>query len=375
VTGRALRILVQTRDFPPQSGGIAQVAWRLSCALAAAGHEVEVHATPGGDPPAPPPGVPLTIRALPPRLLPGAFREFCERGRPDLVVAIHWKAGRHSASACRTLGIPFCVVLHGKEVSERRGWLRRRRLARVLRLAARVVCVSRFTATTAAEGFGLPDGNVVVIPPGVDVERYGPGEPSPDLRARYGLGEGPVLLTVGRVVERKGHDMVIRALSRVIVTHPDARYVICGGGAEEDVGRLRALAAAEGVTDLVVFAGHVPEEDVADLYRCCSVCVMPSRILPNGDAEGFGITYLEAGACGKPVIGGRQAGVLDAIVDGQTGLLVDPRDPRAIGDAVVHILDDPDLAAAMGEAGRARVLSSFTWARIASRYLALLHDA
>jgi phosphatidylinositol alpha-1,6-mannosyltransferase len=128
------------------------------------------------------------------------------------------------------------------------------------------------------------------------------------------------------------------------------------------------------VADATVFAGHVPEEDVAELYRSCAVCVMPSRILPGGDSEGFGITYLEAGACARPVVGGRQAGVVDAIVHGETGLLVDPQDPGAIADAVVRLLDDPDLARRMGEGGRARVLAEFTWSSIARRYLALLED-
>ena len=370
-----LRILVQTRDFPPQSGGIAQVAWRLAAALAALDHEVAVHATPGGTPPPPPPGAPFTVRALARGEVDRAFSEYAAVEFPDLVIAVHWKAARRSAVACRRLGVPSFVVVHGKEVSERRGWLRRRRLGRVLGAATRVVCVSRYTARTAADGFGLSDGKAVVIPPGVDVERYQPGEPAPDLRDRYGLGTGPVLLTVGRVVERKGHDMVIRALPSVLRAHPEARYVVCGGGAEPDVERLRALASAEGVAHAVVFAGHGPEADVADLYRCCAVCVMPSRILRNGDSEGFGITYLEAGACARPVVGGRQAGVLDAIVDGETGLLVDPEDPGAIADALLGLLDDPGRAGRMGEAGRERVLRDFTWERIARRYLALLEEA
>jgi phosphatidylinositol alpha-1,6-mannosyltransferase len=174
------------------------------------------------------------------------------------------------------------------------------------------------------------------------------------------------------MVERKGHDMVIRALPRLRGAHPDVRYVICGGGSEADVERLRALARSEGVSELVAFVGHVPEEDVADLYRSCAVCVMPSRILAGGDSEGFGITFLEAGACGRPVIGGRQAGVLDAVVDGETGLLVDPEDPGAIAEAIGGLLDDPQRARRMGEAGRARVLADFTWDRVAGRYLAQL---
>jgi phosphatidylinositol alpha-1,6-mannosyltransferase len=100
---------------------------------------------------------------------------------------------------------------------------------------------------------------------------------------------------------------------------------------------------------------------------------MPSRILEKkGDTEGFGITFIEAGACGKPVIGGDQAGVVDAIVHGETGFLVDPSDPAAVADALNRLLDDPALARTMGEAGRRRVEAAFTWDRVAARYLALL---
>ena len=365
-----LRILVQSRDFPPQSGGIAQVAYRLSAALARLGHDVEAHATPDGTLPEPPPEAPFVMRAFTPNALAAAFRDYLARGRPDLVVAVHWKAARGSGSLCRKLGIPLLVVVHGKEVSERRGWLRRRRLGRVLRAAQRVICVSRFTASTAVEGFGLPEERVRMIPLGLDVERYGPADPPAGFRDRYGLGAGPVLLTVGRVVERKGHDMVIRALPRVAAAHPDVKYVVCGGGSPGELDRLRALAEAEGVEDRVVFAGHVPEEDLRGLSRPCGGCVTPSPRRAGGAPDRFGITYLEAGACARPVIGGREAGVVDAVVDGETGYLVDPRDPAAIADAIDAILADPALARAMGEAGRARVLEGFTWDRIAERYLA-----
>jgi phosphatidylinositol alpha-1,6-mannosyltransferase len=127
-----------------------------------------------------------------------------------------------------------------------------------------------------------------------------------------------------------------------------------------------------GLSAHVRFTGHVPAADVVEMYRACAVCVMPSRIIEKkGDTEGFGITFIEAGACGKPVIGGREAGVVDAIVDGETGLLVDPADPAAVADALNRILGDPGLARAMGEAGRLRVEAGFTWDAIARRYLAL----
>jgi phosphatidylinositol alpha-1,6-mannosyltransferase len=164
--------------------------------------------------------------------------------------------------------------------------------------------------------------------------------------------------------------MVVRALPAVVEHHPGLRYVVCGHPSEPFTSRLRALVDELGLSAHVVFTGHVPEEDVVGLYRACDVTVMPSRILEEkGDSEGFGITYLEANACAKPVIGGRQAGVLDAIVDEETGFLVDPMSTREIAAAIRTLVEDPDRARRMGEAGLARVEADFTWTAIARRYL------
>jgi phosphatidylinositol alpha-1,6-mannosyltransferase len=160
-----------------------------------------------------------------------------------------------------------------------------------------------------------------------------------------------VVLTVGRRVERPGHDLVIRALTAL--EEQSVRYVIAGTGPEE--GRLRRLVEALGVRDRVLFTGHVPDEDLPGLYAACDVFVMPSRALGARDGiEGFGTVFLEAGACAKPVIGGWSGGVSEAVEDGVTGLLVDPHDPEALAEALRRLLRDPELRRRMGEAGRTR---------------------
>ncbi|MGD8279156.1 MAG: glycosyltransferase family 4 protein, partial [Gemmatimonadota bacterium] len=269
--------------------------------------------------------------------------------------------------------VPLFTVLHAKEVTERIPLPLLFMIRRLLARSGRIICVSRFTADAARARFGLPAEKVTVIHPGVDPAIYHPAPPAPGFRARYGLGHGPVILTMARVIARKGHDVVVRALPAVLARHPEAVYVVCGKPFEPFASRLKALVSGMGLEGHVRFTGHVPAADVADMYRACDVCVMPSRILARkGDTEGFGITFIEAGACAKPVIGGREAGVVDAIVDGDTGLLVDPSDPAAVAGALNRILDDPALAESMGEAGRRRVEEAFTWDRIARRYLALL---
>jgi phosphatidylinositol alpha-1,6-mannosyltransferase len=180
-----------------------------------------------------------------------------------------------------------------------------------------------------------------------------------------------MILTVGNLVERKGHDMVISALPEVQKVIPDVTYLVVGDGRYRS--NLEQLAVTRGVRDRVVFAGQVPEKELPEIYSLCDVFVMPARErLDECDVEGFGLVYLEANACGKPVIGGRSGGIPDAIVDGVTGLLVDPHDPIEIANALIQLLRDRELSTKMGHEGRKRVVRDFTWERIARQVQGIL---
>lgn len=376
-----MRILIVTRDFPPYHGGVAQVAYGLADALHGMGHDIEVHCTyrPGLSPP--PHEFPFPLSYVAER--PGRAGEHATFGRaladyrrrgglPDRVIAVHWKAVRGTSGRLRRWGVPLHLVLHALEITEPTPWLKRLVKRRVFRRADQVVSVSRFTADEVVRRFGVPAERVHVIHPGVDLDVYRPGEPAEGFRERYGIAKNKVLATVARVIERKGHDMVVRAMPRVLERHPDAQYVICGREFEPFATALRAEVDDLGLNDVVRFLGHVPAEDVPEVHRACTLSVMPSRVIADrGDTEGFGITYLEAGACGKPVIGGDQAGVVDAIVHEETGLLVNPNDPDAVADAILRLLDDPDEAQAFGRAGLRRARETFGWTAIARQYLEL----
>jgi phosphatidylinositol alpha-1,6-mannosyltransferase len=174
------------------------------------------------------------------------------------------------------------------------------------------------------------------------------------------------VLTVGNLVERKGHDMVIQALAQVIRQVPGTTYLVVGDGPYRD--HLDRLARAAGVRDRVVFAGRVDADRLPDIYALCDVFVMPSRIRPTErDVEGFGLVFLEANACGKPVIGGRTGGIPEAIVDGKTGFLVEPESVPDIAGRLATVLTDPELAAEMGRQGRSRVQTGFSWVDAAAR--------
>ena len=293
----------------------------------------------------------------------------CLRHRVGMVhCAVALPDGMTGLLLKRTLGLPYVQYVFGLEIARPalEPWTRER-LGWVLQNADRVVAISRATADLAVRLGARPD-RVVFVPPGVDVETY---HPDPEAGARvhqqHGLDGRKVILTLGRLVARKGQDQVIRALPRVLEAVPQAVYLIAGSGPDRE--RLERLAEEVGVADRVIFAGRVPDGEVVAYYNGADVVAMPSREEPEtGDVEGFGMVFLEANACGKPVVGGRSGGVVDAVADGVTGFLVDPHDPADLAARLVTLLQDPDLARRMGEAGRERARREFAWGRLASRW-------
>lgn len=243
----------------------------------------------------------------------------------------------------------YVVSAHGIEVWEPLWWLRRLGL----RGAARVFANSRDTGHKLVDVQGVQRDRVTLLPPALDPifqERMSAG-----INGDVHLPSGLRLLTVARLAatERgKGIEDVLQALPQVLKVVPDAWYVVVGDG--DDRARLELKAKELGVADHTVFAGWVPERELIGYYQACDVYVMPSR------KEGFGIVFLEAMACGKPVIGGNHAGTPDLIRDGVTGYLVNHGDVRALADRLGRILADSELRARMGRAARQWVHERYT---------------
>ena len=175
-----------------------------------------------------------------------------------------------------------------------------------------------------------------VIPNCIDLKRFTPGPPPAYLRERYGLGEAPVILTLSRLPKQelgKGHDEVLEALPALLETHPTLTYVVAGTG--PDAQRLRIKAGLLGVADHVVFTGYVPEDEKIDHYRMADAFVMPGR------TEGFGIVYLEALACGIPVVASSADASAEAVRYGELGEVVDPDDPASVKRGILHALQTP----------------------------------
>jgi len=262
----------------------------------------------------------------------------------------------------KVLGWPYIVFTYAKEITETFSMERLHRYRqRTLLEAERVVTISQYTRQELIR-LGVEPDRIIIAPPGVDADYFQPNrEAGEHIRSLYGLGEKPILLTVARLIPRKGHDRVIEAMPFILQQVPEAIYVIVGEGPDEE--RLRKLVQSVGVGNRVAFIGSVPAADLLGWYNAADLMVMPNR-RENGDVEGFGIVFLEANACGKPVIGGRSGGVMDAIDDGESGCLVDPYDSQAVAKAAIRLLADPALAHRMGARGR-EWAKKFSWERAA----------
>lgn len=252
----------------------------------------------------------------------------------------------------RLFKMPYVVYLHGGEMASYMGFAVVRAAARSLVQNARTMVVNSAYTLRHFEGLGVHHPHAVILTVSVQTNHFRPTVDAQGVRTRYGLDGQKVILTVARLDDYKGHDMVIQALPHVREAAGPLRYLIVGRGREER--RLRLLANSLGCSQEVIFAGYVPESELPSVYAGCDVFVMPSRALPHGDFEGFGIVFLEAGACGKPVIGGRSGGVPEAVIDGVTGVLVNPTDVGEIADALARILLDHHEAARLGAQGRLR---------------------
>ncbi len=256
------------------------------------------------------------------------------------------------------LGIPYVVYVYGADLLEfkgRRFW--GDALRYILRRAHKIVAISEFTRRVAID-CGADVQRVSIIHPSLDLARFTKEVDRRMVREQYGWQTHKTVLSVGRLVERKGQDTVIRALAQVSERVPNVRYVIGGSGPYRD--ELVKIAHEYGVSERVEFLGFVDENELAQRYAAADVFATVSReIDESGEVEGFGIVFLEANACGTAVLGGRSGGVEDAIADEYSGLLVDPNDIDAVAAVLVRLLQDDALRLRLGRDGRRRVFEQF----------------
>jgi len=212
---------------------------------------------------------------------------------------------------------------------------------------------------------------LVQISPGIDINYFSPKNPNPKLISKYKLEERRVVVCVARLVHRKGQDQLIKAMPSILEKYPDAILLIVGQGPIEQM--LRNSARQLGVTHKVIFTGRVPHSELTDYIRLGEIFAMPVRSRFAGfEVEGLGIVYLEASACGLPVVVGNSGGAKDAVIDQVTGLLVDGTNVDQISNVICELLADPVRGKAMGEAGRGWVISNWQLSTWSERFNNLL---
>lgn len=390
-----MKVLIYTHEFPPYLGGLATTSLKLAKGISGSGIEAVVLAPGYGRDDVEVdrrlgcrviriPGLGSKwIKALPHAdiLLGWLFLMLALRNeKPDVVLFITEEAeaagglvpGISFMPAVRVAGSGITTCFYGNRLLKR---MMRFPMRRLYGHAGIIIAVSKNTKQLL-ESVGVPGGRITVIYNGVGEELLSKGpdkEKLRGLRAKYGIHDGAkVILTVARVLPRKGQDMVIRALPTIKEEFPDVVYLVVGEGRFKE--KFGELAEDTGVGDSVIFTGGVNHDEIIDYIDLSDVFVMPSRYWDN-KIEGLPNALLEASARGKPVVAGNHGGSAEAVKNGVTGILVDPESVADIADAVTSLLRDPEKARMIGESGREMVRESHTEDGMINNYVNALKNA
>jgi D-inositol-3-phosphate glycosyltransferase len=301
-------------------------------------------------------------------------------GPPDIVHSHYWLSGWAGLEIKRKLGIPLANSFHTlgrvKDLTKRHdeapeSLVRLAAEYEVIEAADCVVASTPLEAEDLMSHYGADPARLCTSPPGVDHQVFAPGDRS-EARRRLGIGEGPLVLFVGRIQPLKGVDVALAAFARVLESHPGARLLVVGGpsgpAGRSEVHRLHAFVDDAGIGEAVRFLDPVPHADLVDLYRAADLLTLPSR------SESFGLVAAEAQACGLPVVAADVGGIPHVVSDGESGLLVEGWDPEDHAAAMIRILSDGPLADRLS-AGAVEWSERFSWEATANRFLELYEGA
>lgn len=289
-----------------------------------------------------------------------------------LVIGCWFNEASFWCEACRKFRVPYILAGYGLELLEELPESQAARRDEDFRSAAAVISISDAT-TELLLGMGVKKEKIRLIPPGIQPEELSPlpqDEAEETLR-KFGLVNERYVLFLGRLVRRKGVDLLIRAFAALGEELGEFKLAIAGTGPEEE--QLKQVCAELKAQGRVQFLGKVDQEAKRALYQSCALFVTANRPIEN-DMEGFGIVFLEAGVFGKAVIGGDNGGVPDAVVNGKTGILVDTsRDEVQLREALAKLLNSPELRRQLGRNGRERALKEFDWTVLKDRFIDLAY--
>jgi glycosyltransferase involved in cell wall biosynthesis/peptidoglycan/xylan/chitin deacetylase (PgdA/CDA1 family) len=263
--------------------------------------------------------------------------------------------------------VKMIVYVHGEEITTVTGGrLSGNKRKDYLHAADKIVAVSSFTCDALTSMMDVKPESIVLIQNGVDTDRFTPGPRNLALVEKHGLTNKKVVITVGRMVARKGVDKAVLAIGQVLRHREDVHYLILGDG--ELRPEVEQIIAAEGLGEHITLVGKVSDSELVDYLRLSDLFLMPNRTMPDGDTEGFGLVFREANACRKPVIGGRAGGVVEAVLDNESGLLVDGNNVDDIAAAIERILGDDALAERLSANGLQLALDNNT-AAVARQFI------
>ena len=377
-----MKDLIYTHEFPPFAGGAGIYSYDLAVGLAELGVEVHV-ATPG--PPRRDESVaweslirlPVHYMARWQTEIPWAHYFLLRlywRHRFDMLLVTE-RAAQERIAHLQHPWFRYITVVHGTEVLDYFEGTKENRpvtsqeMGREYQRADFCIAVSQATLSLSERLLAGRNIRLALVQNGIDTGRL--GQPDSEkvqyLRAAYGA-DAEIIFCLGRLAMDKGHDILLRAFAEVLRVRPRARLLIGGDG--PFAGRLKELRDELALGDRVEFLGKIPQDEIPGYFALCDVFAMPSRCERRW--EGFGLVYLEANFYGKPVVGGNEGGVPEAIADGESGLVVDSRDAHAVAAAIIRILADPELRRTMGARGQARLFARFTAKRMAEETLQLI---
>jgi phosphatidylinositol alpha-1,6-mannosyltransferase len=271
----------------------------------------------------------------------------------------------------KIFNIPYFVSCHGMDILTAQKNLRKKKiLNKILKETQGIISNSEFTKNELIK-LGVEENKITIIYPYVPDIKPVSEELLKSIPKKYDLENKKIVLTVGRLVERKGHDKVIEAFPAVLEKIPNARYVIVGDGQER--GNLEIKARELGLSGQIIFTGAVDDAERDVFYQLSDVFITVSRQI-RGDVEGFGTVYLEANQYGKPVIAGNSGGAGEAVINGLNGLLINPSNREEIAAAIIKLLSDNDFALKLGKEGQERVEREFKWGIVSEKLRNLFLD-
>lgn len=373
-----MRTLVITNDYPPRPGGIQSFVHSLAIRQPAGSVVLYAPAWRGAadfDARLPYP----VVRHPTSLMLPVAsvLRRARQIAKAEACTAVLFGAaaplGLLAAALRSDPGVErFVALTHGHEA----GWAQLPGARSLLRrIGAGVDVVTYLGEYTRGRIAGVltpaAAARMVQLPPGVDEREFRPGAGGAEIRDRLGLVNRPIVVCVSRLVPRKGQDTLIRSLPEIHRRVPETAVLIVGGGPYRK--RLEQMVQDAGLGSDVIFTGSVPWAELPSYFDAGDVFAMPCRTRRGGlDVEGLGIVYLEASATGLPVVAGNSGGAPDAVLDGETGYVVDGRSPAQVAQRIADLLDDPAKARELGRRGRDWIERAWRWDLIADRLHGLL---